>query len=67
MMLQLDQEWTKKLLSQPESGMGYQLVDVTLRSGKRLPRLTVLNGEQLALPESLILNPSDILRIDLHT
>lgn len=66
MVVQLDHRWTEYLQPIPESGMGYQLVDVTLRSGECLSKLPVFNGEYLELPDSLTVEPSAILRIELH-
>jgi hypothetical protein len=42
----LNEDRQSELLAQPESGMGYQIVDVVLRSGERR-RGTAFNGEFL--------------------
>ncbi len=39
------------LLSQPESGTGYQLVELYLKDGRIIPELTALNAEIIELPE----------------
>jgi len=48
--LKLDENWIKCLLKRPETGMGYQKVDVVLKSGKTIKDVTVLNAEYLELP-----------------
>ncbi|MEW5894447.1 MAG: hypothetical protein AB1650_01630 [Candidatus Omnitrophota bacterium] len=51
MKLKLSENWTKKLLSYPETGMGYQRVDIVLKSGQVIKNIIVLNAEELVLPE----------------
>lgn len=51
MKLKLDEHWTKKLLKYPESGMGYQKVNVLLKSGDVIKDVIVLNAEDLVLPD----------------
>jgi len=46
--------WTKLLLDQPESGMGYQLVEVEMRDGLRINGCMVYNAETIELPEPYI-------------
>ena len=53
MRLKLDRKWTEQLLAWPESGMGYQLVDVKMSDGRELRRAVVLNAEWLELPGNL--------------
>ena len=48
--LNLRGKWSKKLVKLPESGMGYQIVDITLKDGRVLNRVTVLNCEIILLP-----------------
>ncbi len=44
--------WLQRfLLSQPESGMGYQQVELHLRDGRIIPNLIVRNAEIVLLPE----------------
>lgn len=45
--MKLSQKWIDRLLRLPESGMGYQIVSVTLKNGQRFPRLVVLNSEEI--------------------
>jgi hypothetical protein len=58
--LHLSTEFTKKLILQPESGMGYQIVMVTLQDGRILPDRRVLNSEFLVLKEGESLDPTTI-------
>jgi len=51
MKLKLNAHWTEKLLKYPETGMGYQRVDVVLKSGKTVSDIVVLNAENLVLPD----------------
>jgi len=48
----LPEKWVEYLVQQPESGMGYQRVDVVFDDGTKLEDCMVLNAEQIELPES---------------
>lgn len=43
-MIALSQKWADKLLSQPEAGMGFQVVSIMLYNGKRFDRVIVDSG-----------------------
>lgn len=44
--------WIQRfLLSQPESGMGYQRVELHLKDGRIIPELVALNSEVIQLPD----------------
>ena len=43
-MLQLSDRWGSRLRSQPETGMGYQVVSIVLRNGKRIDQVLVESG-----------------------
>jgi hypothetical protein len=60
--LRLDRRWVERLLKAPESGMGYQRVDVTLTDGRVLKDAVVLNAEFLVVPDDFGL----IAIADLH-
>lgn len=49
----LPESWCTFLLAQPESGMGYQRVDVWLEGDRELRDVVVLNAETIELPEEL--------------
>lgn len=55
------------LLKQPETGMGYQIVKVILKSGKILVQHKVLNSELLILDENENNVIKDIDRIELES
>lgn len=48
--IKLKKEWIKFLLAHPETGMGYQKVDVLLKDGRKLEKVIVHNAEMLELP-----------------
>ncbi|MGA2600391.1 MAG: hypothetical protein ABSH09_25780 [Bryobacteraceae bacterium] len=50
MRIKLDKGWSKRLRELPESGMGYQRVDVRFTDGRELKNAVVLNGEELEVP-----------------
>jgi hypothetical protein len=43
-MIRLSSAWVERLRSQPETGMGYQIVSVTLRDGRRYDQVIVDSG-----------------------
>jgi hypothetical protein len=53
MRIKLDSRWTKRLLDAPESGMGYQRVDVCFTNGRELTNVIVFNAEEVDLPDEL--------------
>jgi hypothetical protein len=50
MRIKLSENWVEYLCSMPESGMGYQVVDVMLKDGRVLREIVVFNAEELGLP-----------------
>lgn len=61
--LRLPRRWTDYLLTQPETGMGFQRVAVRLRNGRTLESALVFNAEELETGEPARLGPDDILEI----
>ncbi len=61
--LKLPPRWTEYLLTQPESGMGYQRVALKLKDGRTIRPAVVLNAEQLQVDEPASLRPEDIVEI----
>jgi len=51
MRIKLHPRWTKRLSGLPESGMGYQRVDVRFTNGRELKDVVVFNAEDLEVPE----------------
>jgi hypothetical protein len=64
MRIKVEQRWIKRLLRLPESGMGYQRVDVSLADGRELKDVLVFNSEELEVPEDLA--GSQIIKIRPH-
>jgi len=48
--LHLPQKWVDYLTRMPESGMGYQRVDVVLDDGTQLRDCLVFNAEEIEVP-----------------
>ncbi len=48
----------------PEQGMGYQIVDLVLKNGKKLIEKVVLNSTFLQIDEQI--DPTEIKEIKLH-
>jgi len=51
MRIKLEQRRIKCLLALPESGMGYQRVDLSLADGRELKDVPVFNAEEVELPD----------------
>ncbi len=47
-MLQLSDKFIKALIAQPETGMGFQIADVTLNDGRVFNRTSIINCELIA-------------------
>lgn len=54
------------LSSQPEQGMGYQIVDLILKNGERIDKRIVLNSAYLRLEANEDINPEEIVSITIH-
>ncbi len=64
MTTKLDQRWVNYLVAQPESGMGYQKVDVRLKDKRVLKNVVVFNAEEIVLPEDCA--AAEIEELHLH-
>ena len=64
--IQLKEEHIQYLLELPESGMGYQIVDVRLRDGQQLKNRIVLNSQFLLLEDPESIDPKLIEKIELR-
>lgn len=51
MKVRLDEHWRRVMAQLPESGMGYQRVDVRLDDGREVIDTVVFNGQDLELPD----------------
>ncbi|HOS47303.1 MAG TPA: hypothetical protein PLG57_01645 [Bacteroidia bacterium] len=63
--LKLPDNFIEILVNLPESGMGYQIVKVILKSGIVLHQHKVLNSELLMLEENENITEKDIEKIEL--
>ena len=52
MRLKLEQRWTERLLELPESGMGYQCVDIRFANGHMLEDVVVFMLKSSKCPTS---------------
>ena len=64
--LKLSDSLINILVNLPESGMGYQMVKVILKSGKVLCQHKVLNSELLMLEDNENIAVKDIEKIELE-
>jgi hypothetical protein len=51
MRVKLEQRWMKRLLQLPESGMGYQRVDLRLANERELKNVLAFNAQEVELPD----------------
>ena len=65
MRIRLEPHWTKRLLELPESGMGYQRVDIRLVDGRELKDVVVFNAEEIEVPDEFA--RAQIKDVRLHT
>lgn len=62
--IKLKEEHIKYLLELPESGMGYQIVDITLKNGQQLKKRIVLNSQFLLLESSEDIDSNFIEKVE---
>jgi hypothetical protein len=66
MRVKLNKRWVKYLSNFPESGMGYQVVNVKLKNGNKIKSAIVYNSQILELPgKTLRITPSEIESISM--
>lgn len=62
MRVPLDKKWSERLVQQPESGMGYQRVDIRFAGDRIIKDVLVFNAEVAELPEEFARLPiTDIM------
>lgn len=44
-MIDLSEKWATELASKPETGMGYQVVSVVLKDGRKFDQVAVVEGK----------------------
>ena len=64
MNVKLSKKWVDYLVHQPESGMGFQRVDVRLEGNRVLRNVPVFNAEEIDLPEDCA--ETTIEKLELH-
>ena len=66
MFIKLEEKQTNLVLNQPESGMGYQQVNLKLKNNKVIKNVLVINAEVLEIPDEFgKIDISDIIGIKL--
>ncbi|MFA6264750.1 MAG: hypothetical protein WC670_03415 [Pseudolabrys sp.] len=64
MQIELNKSIVNRLLGMPETGMGYQIVDLVLLDGRIVPNVKIFNCEVASLPDSYRnIGPSDVADI----
>ncbi|NCC98717.1 MAG: hypothetical protein EOL95_03300 [Bacteroidia bacterium] len=64
--VKLPQKYIDILADLPEQGMGYQIVNVTLKNGTFLSDRRVVNSSYLLLMKNEIIKTFDILNVELN-
>ena len=44
-MIKLSSKWTEELINKPETGMGYQIVSIILKDGRKFDQSVVTEGQ----------------------
>jgi hypothetical protein len=66
MKIKLLQKQINLLQNLPEQGMGYQVVDITLKNGMTFNEKVVLNSMYLQIEDNEKIDPNEIEAIQLH-
>jgi len=64
--IKLLQKQIDLLVNLPETGMGYQIVDIKLKDGRIFNRKVVLNSMYLQIEDKEKIDPNEIEAIKLH-
>jgi hypothetical protein len=64
MRIRFGEKWTRKLADLPETSMGSQHVDITLKGNRIIRDVPVFNAQECQSPEAF--DPSDIIDVQLH-
>jgi hypothetical protein len=62
--VQLNKFWSQRLAQLPESGMGFQRVDFTLKDHRTIKNVMVFNAEECQTTEDF--RVTDIVDVQLH-
>jgi len=61
-------KWQKRLVRLPEFGMGYQIVDITLKDTRIIKKVIVCNAESVYLPAGYEnIYEKDIVKIEISS
>ena len=66
-VIRLPEHWSKFLLSQPETGMDYQVVAITLRDGRVIPDVAIVHHSivcEVRGHSDIAFHPADITHIE---
>ena len=66
MRLKFEQHWTERLLELPESGMGYQRVDIRFANGRKLEDVVVFNAQEFEVPDEFAQVKAALKGVSLH-
>jgi hypothetical protein len=66
MKVNLNKEQSDALQNMPESGMGYQFVDIVLKNGQKIEKQIAINASFLKTKDDLLFDANDIASITLH-
>ena len=61
--VRLPEFWIDRLAHLPESGMGYQKVNIYLKGGKVVENVTVFNAEEFQVPQQF--DASEIIDVQI--
>jgi len=67
-MKQLPKKWSDYLYKQPETGMGYQTVNLILRGGRRVENVAIIESHiigEVRGSADLSFDPEDIVDIEI--
>ncbi|KAA9338810.1 hypothetical protein [Adhaeribacter soli] len=64
--IELPEPFVQYLIKQPEQGMGYQIVDIALKNGRKYSGLRVLNCSLLLIDEEENILPDDIFEVNVN-
>lgn len=64
MRQKLDKKWAAFLLTWPESGMGYQRIDLFFADGSMLHDIVAYNAEEIEIPSQY--SNKEITKIQIH-
>jgi len=62
----LPDKFIAQLVQMPETGMGYQIVDIVLTNGKVLKNIIIFNSSILEIEKEETFNIEDIVIIKIH-